>query len=308
VVIVAALSLFIVSYSQANDDSAQPTVRITVSSAQLQPRDDLYVTLAQEAMAAAGKDVHWSFEAQPMTLPQERMLREVQLGNSVDMTWSMTSSNREQRLLPVRIPLLRGLFGYRVLVIRKSDEAVFESIETLEDFNGLVGGQGQDWPDIHILRANGLEQISATVLDQLYMQLSAGRIDYVPRSITEVAVEQELYDFSQFTVLRSPVLRYPAPSYFFVSPKKPELASALEKGLKLMLESGRFQEVLANHPNAGPWFTKPQRWRGRRIIDLQNPLLHPATPLCTQSLWWQAGDSDWPGGESCRQAKPASNP
>ena len=39
---------------------------------------------------------------------------------------TMTSQEREEKLLPVRIPVYKGFYGYRVFIINKQDKAKFE--------------------------------------------------------------------------------------------------------------------------------------------------------------------------------------
>ena len=49
----------------------------------------------------------------PFNANQDRMLRQVKEG-STDVTWSVTSEERERAHLAVYFPLARGLLGYRV--------------------------------------------------------------------------------------------------------------------------------------------------------------------------------------------------
>ena len=51
--------------------------------------------------------------ANPETTPQQRQLMNLSNGNT-DIAWSITSAERESRYTPVRVPLIGGLFGYRV--------------------------------------------------------------------------------------------------------------------------------------------------------------------------------------------------
>ena len=49
-------------------------------------------------------------------MSQTRAARELELGN-IDFIWTGTSAEYEQRFRAVRIPVLRGLDGYRICVI-----------------------------------------------------------------------------------------------------------------------------------------------------------------------------------------------
>lgn len=273
---------------RVDDDKPAITVRITQPDQGLEPRDSFFLELARQSLEMVLPEGEFSLELrpEPMRLPQQRMLRALQSGKDIDLTWTMTSAEREERMLPVRLPLLKGLAGYRVLVVRSEDRDRFTGIESAEDFAGLTGGQLQDWPDIDILRANGLEQISALTLDQLYQMLRAGRIDYVPRGITEVAIEQQLYDFDGLKAIHSPVLRYPAPIYFFVTPQRPELAELLENGLRKLHHSSGLDRLQRTHPNTAPWFGNVAKWQDRRFIDLENPHLGTPSEWQQTNLWF----------------------
>ncbi|MFQ3220752.1 MAG: hypothetical protein ACI96W_003131 [Paraglaciecola sp.] len=70
---------------------------------------------------------------QPVTIPmsQSRLIKSLQAGEILDVTWLMTSKAREQNLLPISIPLLKGLMGYRLLLINKGHQYKFSNISTL---------------------------------------------------------------------------------------------------------------------------------------------------------------------------------
>lgn len=42
-----------------------------------------------------------------------------------DILWTSTTASRESRALAIKIPLLKGLLGKRVLVIRVKEQAKF---------------------------------------------------------------------------------------------------------------------------------------------------------------------------------------
>ena len=44
-------------------------------------------------------------------LGQNRVLKEIEKG-TIDVSWTMTNKEREERLLPIRVPLFKGLFGW----------------------------------------------------------------------------------------------------------------------------------------------------------------------------------------------------
>ncbi len=77
-------------------------------------------------------------------MQQGRAILSLMQGEHVDVVWTMTSRKREKQLLPIRIPLLKGLQGYRIFIINENDNEKFNKISTLEDLRELVAGQGRD--------------------------------------------------------------------------------------------------------------------------------------------------------------------
>ena len=60
-------------------------------------------------------------------MSQTRAARELELGN-IDFIWTGTSAEYEQRFRAVRIPVLRGLDGYRICVIDPERQSAFSAV------------------------------------------------------------------------------------------------------------------------------------------------------------------------------------
>jgi len=203
----------------------------------------------------------------------------------VDLVWAMSSLEREQVLLPIRFPIFRGLFGWRVLLVRRSEAQRFAHVRHLKDLKAFAFVQGHDWPDADILAANGLKVTRGTQFDSLFAMLAQGRADAFPRSLLEVPSELRLYKKQLLELEPGLVLRYPAPVYCFVSRNRPELAARIERGLFKLLERGESERMLRRfHAEAFALARLPKR----RVIDLHNPLLPPETPLADTRLWFKA--------------------
>ena len=65
----------------------------------------------------------------------------------LDVTWTMSSIEREKVVEPVRFPLLMGLFGYRVCLVHKDNRDLFAKIKvykigrqaSLQSVRGMIG-------------------------------------------------------------------------------------------------------------------------------------------------------------------------
>ncbi|UJB34307.1 hypothetical protein HQN78_24755 [Chromobacterium sp. Beijing] len=219
-----------------------------------------------------------------LDMNQGRALEQMAHGDAgVDLFWGMSSREREQKALPVRIPLYKGLIGWRVPLVSQKRARLFEKAFTLADLKTLSAGQGQDWPDTQILRAAGLPVVASPLYLSLFAMLRQGRFDYFPRSVIEVG--QELESDAAKGLVLDPyiVLHYPAAFYFFVSPRRPELARALTQGLEAAIKDGSFDKLFLRFN--GPRL-RALNLAQRRIIELPNPLLPKETPLQRKELWF----------------------
>ena len=103
----------------------------------------------------------------------------------INIFWSSTSEDKEKRLLPVRIPLRKGLLGYRIALISKDKQALIDKVHTLDDLRKVRVGQGFGWGDVEIYKANGIPVLTAQY-DKIFHITAKGRFDLFPRGIAEV--------------------------------------------------------------------------------------------------------------------------
>lgn len=220
----------------------------------------------------------------PTPTEQARDLRMIEERAGIDLTWTMTSTERERHLLPIRIPLQKGLLGYRIFIIRPNRADTLARVTSLSELSGLTAVQGHDWPDTSILRHNGLRVSTCSHYPQCFDMLAAGRVDYFPRGVIEPWAEIKERPELDLTVEQTIVLRYPAPIYFFVERNNRTLARRIETGLRAALADGSFDRVFYTHPHTRQALDKARLGR-RTVFDLDNPLLPPDTPLDDPSLW-----------------------
>lgn len=102
----------------------------------------------------------------------------------------MTSKALEEDLQAIYVPLLKGLMGARIAIIRQDEHHIFTPSMTLSELKAMSAGQGYDWPDSDILRANGFDVIEGSAFSLLLM-LEKKRFDYFPRAIHEPWIEIE---------------------------------------------------------------------------------------------------------------------
>jgi len=239
------------------------------------------LALMKLAVERAGADHEFLESQEPMT--QARVIREL-AGRTgrLDLAWTMTSVEREQQMIPVRVPVDRGLIGLRIALVRREHADRWAELRTLDQLKRFSAGQGGDWPDTEILRDNGLTVHTASRYEALFDMLRRGRVDYFPRAVFEID-DEAAGALAQDLVIEPHVLiRYPAASYLFVRPDRPKLAADLERGLEAAVADGSMQRLFQRH--FGDLIAR-HRLAQRVVLNLRNPLLPAATPVHRPALW-----------------------
>ncbi len=228
------------------------------------------------------KKYEWDDSIPPNT--EGRIVRMVEDGE-IDIVWYASTIEFEERMRPIRVCLFKGLLGYRVLMIKKGTQHKFDGIKTIEDLRRVSLGQGTMWADTNVLVANDLNVVKAMKYEGLFFMLDGDRFDGFPRGIHEPWGEIASRPALALDVEQTLLLSYPNVYYFFVNKDNKELAEALEKGFRIALEDGSFDEYLLNDPDIKAALPKANL-KDRIIIPLKNPSLPPKTPLDDKTLWF----------------------
>jgi hypothetical protein len=251
-----------VASAQAPLQVRHPALESTDDARQGYPR-----AVLQLALQHAGQP--YVLRAATIPANQQRALRMLATGNDLDVVWTVATDQRERGLRSIPFAIDRGLYGWRVLMIRRGDEKRFDGLRDSAGLAGLRGGQGADWPDLEILRAAGLQVAGVPTYDGLFAMLARGRIDYVPRSVLEIGDELARRPRHGFAVEPRILLRYPSALRFYVGRNNDTLARALAAGLARAEADGcldrlfhaTYDDVLA-----------PLRLDSRIVLALGNPV------------------------------------
>ncbi len=196
-----------------------------------------------------------------------------------------TNDDREKRLLPVRVDILRGMVGFRLLIIRAEDQARIAAMDPAALRQRLTFGLNSQWADLPVMRANGFNVVTSTSYENLFGMLATRRFDAFPRGLNEAQREMDArrQAYPQLAVERTLALYFPFPVYFWVSKDNPALALRIERGLRLALADGSFRRLFeAYHAEE---IAKVRR-EPRRVIQLDNPLLPPGAQPPDTDWWW----------------------
>lgn len=149
---------------------AQDIVRYNISEQFPDQKQDYYIDLLELILAESSKEFgDYQMIPVPIEMPQGRSSIMVEQNNSIDITWRMTSNDIEQRLNAIYLPLLKGIMGYRIFIIRKEDQILFSENMTLVELQQMLAGQGVDWPDSEILSFNKFKVLTGNATYMLTM-------------------------------------------------------------------------------------------------------------------------------------------
>ncbi len=211
-------------------------------------------------------------------------LREELVSGNIDVVWMATNMDMEENTLPVRVPLYKGLLGHRLLIVHKDNRHIFDHVKTMDDLRRFKFGQGAGWADTAIMKANGLTVVEATKYEGLFHMTDGKRFDAFPRGVHEPWGELKNNKDLELAVDSNLMFVYTSPYYLMVTPRRPDLAADIERGLLMAIDDGSFDKKFFNNDMV-KMVLQYANLKDRRIFKLRNPELPPKTPLDNPKLW-----------------------
>lgn len=176
----------------------------------------------------------------------------------------------------VDFPIDMGMHSYRVCFVSSKSKEKVSAIRELDDLKKFTIGQGTNWPDVEILRHNGLKVFEVPVYTSLFKMLSVGRVDLFCRGITELKNEYEVYgNKGNFFIEDRFVLYYPMPWVLFLNKKSVLAKKRIEAGLKMAVEDGSVRKLFEQYNREAILFAA---MKGRSVIKLENPFPYSPSP------------------------------
>lgn len=197
-----------------------------------------------------------------------------------------TKPEWEEKAIPIRIPVQKGLAGYKLLLINESNQDLFSKIKDQEGLMKFQYGGGEQWSITLNMRKLGFKIQSGNDYEGLFRMLVKGRFDFFPRGVNEIFNEYDdrKDNLPGIIIEKSLALYIPQPNYFFVSPTTPKIAKRLEEGLLSIIADGTFDKMFKEYFGE---FIRRANLDNRRIIYLENLTLSDKTPLNQPQLWYQ---------------------
>jgi hypothetical protein len=186
------------------------------------------------------------------SLPHSRVKRLLDFGE-ISIFWMVESAERNKKYLPIEIGITNGLIGKRILLIKKGAQAIYDSVNTLEDFRALnlVGGMGKNWFDVKVWKANNLrfEEKSGN-WKAIFRMIPRGRsFHYFSRGLIEIISESKQYP--DLAIEKRLVLIYDRDFRFYLSKKGKNAArkyfDILDKALKNASSKGLIKRLVRKY-------------------------------------------------------------
>lgn len=192
----------------------------------------------------------------------------------------------EKNLLSAKIPIAKGLYGYRVFLINKNKQNLFKELDSISDLKKLRLGQGKTWFDVKILEKYDFNVVTGPEYEGLFKMLLANRFDAFPRGVNEAFHEKDerAAKLPNLAVEENICLYYPLPRFFYTSKKNKLLIERLEKGLEIMISDGSFDKIWLEFNGE---FIEKSDLANRKMFVIENPFVPDSVPLDNPRYWYK---------------------
>ncbi len=227
----------------------------------------------------------YQLRTSPIRMERDRLLQEMRKGTLVNLSAQVTSPEWERELLAIRIPVDKGISGYRIALIDGRYQPQFSAVRTLEQLKAIPMGAGRQWSSTAVYSQAGFDVVQGNSSAGLHSMLAADRFRYFPRAIDEAVFELDANraTFPTLAMERSLALYFPLPRYFFIAPGQPRLARRLEFGLGLLVADGSYDRIFHEYYDE---LIEQTGLRQRRVFSIENKQLSPQTPLDNPAYWY----------------------
>lgn len=269
--LINAASFIFVSMVQASQNKV---THITVWEHTINHREQIIIDLLTKSLQVTTKEYgDFKINSSPK-MEQKRALQQLSIksGAHIDIGHFVGTRERESQGIPIYIPLIKGLLGYRICLIKEVNQAKFTDIANKQDFidASLSIGQHQDWPDTDILKSNNIIVTTTYKRHLLFQQLDNHRFHCYSRGVNEITFELASQPELDIKIEDSLLIYYPFPLYLFVNQNEPELAARVELGLQRLKKSGEFDKLFAHYYKERLSSLNLQQ---RKMIKLNNPTI-----------------------------------
>lgn len=214
-----------------------------------------------------------------------RILADLESG-ALDISWTATSLELEQRFTPVRFPIYRGMLGMRLGLIHSKDTNMLAHVRSKSDLQSFKICSGKTWPDTFILDANGLQTAKSLKYPNIFDMLVAGnRCHLFGRGVMEPYSEVARHPHLPLAVDSHILIRYRMPYMLFVAKQNTQLAEHLMDIVEEIFNDGTYDTLFFNDDEVKTALSQAGLDK-RTIIDLNNPYLTKETQAIPQHYFY----------------------
>lgn len=208
-------------------------------------------------------------------MSRNRIFRGLLEGNNINVMAEASNAQWDEQLIPIKIPIRKGIQGFRVFIIKDKNVSIMANVNTLAQLVALETGSGSQWSSKAAMQSAGFKVIESIHYDNLFNMLSMGRFVTFGRGINEAFKEIELFNsrYPDLVVDNHILLHIPLATYYYVAPDQPRLASRIQEGLKRIIAIGKFDELFyQRHCD----FLLKSNMNHRTVFKIKNPLVSEA--------------------------------
>lgn len=279
---VLALLLPFVALNCTAEDTIEVRYTGTDSVGIKDDRNLYFIELLNQALARSGKPYKVSMSVRGAT--HARQMQMV-VDGLIDVLWDAPGPEVDKRLMPIEIPIDKGLIGWRIFFINAGDQPLFTDITSEEQLKKIPLGQVKYWHDTSILRSDGFNIVETPTYNGTFKMLMSKRFNYFPRSIAEIWQEQTNQKslLNNVVIEQKLVLQYPIAYFYHVNQHNKVLAKDIQQGLEAMLQDGSFDKLFEQYN--GEYIAKANL-KNRRVIRIKNPYMTDETYRHFEHFWF----------------------
>jgi hypothetical protein len=220
-----------------------------------------------------------------LSMNRTRALTSLVQGKNLHVMAEAPKPEWNEKLLVVRIPIRKGIQGFRLFLSKNEHKARLSQIYTFEEFKLLPTGSGKQWSTTSALQQAGFNVVKGIDYEGLFGMLMRKRFITFGRGINEIFEEfdQRHSALNELIIDERFLLYIPLPTYFFVTPTKPELRNRIELGLKRLITSGEFDKIFEAEFSD---LIKKAKLDKRIKFSIPNPNLSEKDPLNIKEYWY----------------------
>ncbi|PCK07588.1 MAG: hypothetical protein COA42_13460 [Alteromonadaceae bacterium] len=247
----------------------------------LRYESDLLETMRE--YAPKGQGIELEIERYHTTMSRSRQAIEIEIGNRINICINSGSASEFHKSNFIAIPILKGLLGFRQLVVHADNPLSLNKITNINELRKFRVGQPNQWLDSKIYQANDINVVSGFALHAAFNMLARSRFDGFPLGLIEA--EKMLAEQNNAKLLRDDdlLLYYPWPFFIWVSSKQPKLTTFITNTLDQMTKDNRLDELIQKHFESEVAVINSDN---TRIIWLNNPYLPSSIPTDRSELWY----------------------